>query len=387
MRVLLISHTCQSATEGQPKADRLARLPGIELCVLVPDRWMHYGRMRYPETPADPPYRYEVGRVRWPWAGPGQFYMHWYPGLRRLLRDFRPDVIDIWEEPWGLVSVQACRLRRSALPSARIITETEQNIDRTLPYPFEPFRRYTLRHADFGVARSTQAFGVLQAKGFARPAEVVPNAVDAELFRPLERAECRRLLGLDGFVVGYVGRLVEEKGLTDMVDALALCSPEAHLLFVGDGPLREQLEQHAITAGVGDRVRFLDAMPSSDLPAVMNAVDALALVSRTTHTWKEQFGRVLIEAQSCATPVIGSDPGAIPEVVGDAGIVVPERDPRALAAAFERLRIDPDLRRHLGEAGRRQVEERYTWQRVAERMRDIYLRVSAATDSPSISPR
>jgi glycosyltransferase involved in cell wall biosynthesis len=372
MRVLLISHTCQSRREGQPKAAQLSRLPGVELRVLVPDRWHEYGNWRRAQPPLEGEYEYQVGAVRWPWSGPAQWYLHWYPDLARTLREFQPDIVDLWEEPWGLVSAHAAWLCRRLLPQAKIIAETEQNIAKTLPPPFETFRSYTLRRADFVIGRSREAVENTRAKGYAGPAAAVPNAVDADLFRPLDRAECRRALGLSGFVAGYIGRIVEEKGLAEMVDALALCPPDVTLLFLGSGAYQPVLEQRVREAGLADRVRFLAARPLEELPQVMNALDTLVLPSRTTPRWKEQFGRVIIEAHACETPVVGSDSGAIPDVIGKAGLVFPEGDPQALAAALSALRADPRLAREMGRIGRRQVEECYTWTRVAERMRDIY---------------
>ena len=373
MRVLLISHTCQSPSEGQPKAERLAQMPGIDLRVVIPDRWMHYGHLRQAHIMENAVCAYQVERVALPWAGPAQYYMHWYPRLAALLREFQPDIIDLWEEPWNLLSAHVCRLRQRLLPQARIVVETEQNINKTLPFPFEACRAYTLRHADYVVGRSSEAIQVLRSKGYNGPARVVPNAVDASVFRPLDRGACRRDLGLSGFVAGYVGRLVEEKGLMDMIEALALCPPDVQMLFVGDGPYKPALEHRANALGKGGQVRFFPARPSEQLPAIMNALDALVLVSRTTRRWKEQFGRVIIEAQACQIPVIGSMSGAIPEVLGEAGLLVPERTPPALADAIARLQSDAALRRHLGERGRAQVEQRCTWEQVARQMRDIYV--------------
>lgn len=377
MRVLLISHTSQSRTEGQPKAHHLGQIPGLELRVVVPDRWKHYGQWRLPDPPLSDTFGYEPARVRLPWLGPAQFYLHHYPDLARILADFKPDVIDLWEEPWALVSAQACRLRRRLCPTARIVSETEQNILKKLPPPFERIRAYTLKHADHAVARNTEAVGVLRAKGYRGAATVVPNGVDADLFRPLDRAACRAALDLTGFVVGYVGRLVDEKGLLDLVESLPDCPAQANLLFVGSGPLEADLRAAAQRLGVADRVRLLPARPLTELPTVMNAIDVLALPSRTTARWKEQFGRVLIEASACGTPIIGSRSGAIPDVVGQAGLTVPERDPRALAGAITQLAADPAAARHMGQEGRRQVEELYTWQRVAERMFAVYQSVLA----------
>jgi glycosyltransferase involved in cell wall biosynthesis len=107
----------------------------------------------------------------------------------------------------------------------------------------------------------------------------------------------------------------------------------------------------------------------------MNALDVLVLPSRTTARWKEQFGRVIIEAHACATPVIGSDSGAIPAVIGDAGLVFSEGDARAFADAIQTLKNDPECARRMGATGRAQVEAKYTWARVAEQMHFIYKRV------------
>ena len=161
----------------------------------------------------------------------------------------------------------------------------------------------------------------------------------------------------------------------DMVEALEFCPAHVNLLLVGAGPYREALEARAQALGKSAQIRILPNRPLSELPQVMNALDALVLVSRTTPSWKEQFGRVIIEANACQIPVIGSDSGAISEVIGQAGLVVPERNPRALSQAICTLDADPDRRREMGLLGRQQVEASYTWERVAERMQAIYCRV------------
>lgn len=372
LRVLLISHTCQSRSEGQPKAELLGGMPDIDLRVLVPDRWMHYGSWRTPDPPRTASYGHHVGKVAMPWMGPAQFYLHWYPGLTRLLRQFRPHVIDLWEEPWALVSAQACWLRNRLLPGTRVISETEQNIDKNLPPPFERFRSYTLRNANYAVGRSQEALEVVRRKGYSGPGEVVPNAVDADLFRRLDRRDCQDRLGLDGFLVGYIGRLVPEKGLLDLLQALALCPPEVRLVFVGSGPLEAELLARAERLKVESRVHLLGSRPAEELPRLINNFDVLALPSRTTSRWKEQFGRVIIEAHACGIPVIGSDSGAIPDVIGEAGIVFPEGDVGAISRAIRRLVDNPNEAASLGDVGHRRVHANYTWRSVAQQMHQIY---------------
>jgi glycosyltransferase involved in cell wall biosynthesis len=378
MKVLLISHTCQSRREGQPRAHELARLPGIELQILVPEKFNHFGPWREAETPLNANFGCHIEPATWPWLGPAQNYLHWYRALPKILREFQPDIIDLWEEHWSLVSAQACWLRNRLVPHAKIVAETEQNLHKDLPPPFEMLRSYVLKNADYCIGRSDEAVEVLKAKGFNGPAQAVPNAVDAELFTPQDRNACRAQLipdtpwREDFTLLGYVGRLVEEKGLLDMVEALPATSESVRLLFVGEGPLKETLLQRATELKVAQRMCVLPFRPMDELPTIMNALDALVLPSRTTPRWKEQFGRVIIEAHACGTPVIGSDSGAIPTVIGQGGLVFPEGNAPALAMAMNQIAADPQAARVLGETGREQVEAHYTWSRVAQRLHTIY---------------
>lgn len=389
MKVLLISHTCQSRSEGQPKAVELARL-GVDLTVVVPRRWKHYGAWRAAQSPIeDAGFHWKPMTVRLPWSGPAQSYLHFYPGLPALLLRMQPDVIDLWEEPWSLVSAQACWLRDRFCPAARIVSETEQNVDKQLVPPFEGFRKGVLHRADWVVGRSQQAIEIVRRKGYDGPARVVPNAVDADLFdvpAPAARAQTRAELGWgEAWVCGYVGRLVEEKGLHDFIAALAQIPASAHraphrAVLVGDGPLEAPLRAQIAELGLGERVQLLPARPARELATVMGALDALVLPSRTTARWKEQFGRVLIEAGACGVPVVGSDSGAIPDVVGEAGLIFPEGDATALAQKLEWLADHPDQARAMGARGRQIVEQKYTWARVAQQMAQIY---REAMDTPA----
>jgi glycosyltransferase involved in cell wall biosynthesis len=258
------------------------------------------------------------------------------------------------------------------LPRAKIVMESEQNLLKRFPPPFRWFERYTIRNADCAVGRSSGVLEVLQAKGFTGEAHRVGNAVDASLFKPMDRERCRRELGLGGFVAGYVGRLVERKGLADLVNALPHCPQHVNLLFAGEGECRSAIETRANVLGIGNRVRFLGPRRPEELPQVMNALDALVLPSWSVPTWTEQFGRVIIEAQACETPVIGSDSGAIPEVVGSGGLIFKERDVRSLASAITRCAANAHWMRELGRAGRQQVLKNFTWRKVAAQMHGIY---------------
>ena len=379
MKVLLVSHTCISRTAGQPKAHCLAAYPDIDLSVLVPDRMKTYGQWQNAELPEHPAaFKFAAGHTRWR-SVRGLWYLQHYadsalPGLLAA----KPDIIDIWEEPWSLACAQTIFLAKRYCPNAKIIVETEQNIFKHLPVPFKQLQAYSLRHADFVVARSREAEAVVKQKGCIGPTTVVPNAVDCTLFQPLsdaEKAACRAELGWASpgdFVIGYVGRLVPEKGLADAVHALALLPPSAKLVLVGDGPFRPALEEIARAQNCQTRVFFTGPVPLAALPGLMNAMDVLVLPSRTTATWKEQFGRVLIEAGACGLPVVGSDSGAIPEVIGDAGLTFPEGDIPAFAAALQSLMDSPARRAAYSQTGQTRAHALYSWPQVAAQMHTLY---------------
>jgi glycosyltransferase involved in cell wall biosynthesis len=142
--------------------------------------------------------------------------------------------------------------------------------------------------------------------------------------------------------------------------------------MVGNGPLRQTLETESVHLGIAHQIRWVPAIDQSKIPDYLNAMDVLVLPSLTTVQWKEQFGRVLIEAQACEVPVIGSDSGAIPEVVGKAGMIYPEGNIEALISLFSKLEKSKALRIKLGKQGRKRVLKLYTNQIIADRIYDIY---------------
>ena len=131
----------------------------------------------------------------------------------------------------------------------------------------------------------------------------------------------------------------------------------------------------AAQLGIAERVTFLGRQGSGEMARFYHALDVLVLPSRTLPNWKEQFGRVLIEAMACAVPVIGSTSGEIPHVIGDAGLLFPEGDVDALRACLRMLAADPAERARLGEAGRRRVLAHYTMRQIAERTLEVYKRL------------
>ena len=377
LRILSIAHTAVSSAAGRLRYAPLAEHADLDVHLVVPARWYQFGRWTEADPPGDPGITVHVMPIRVPRAGRMMWYLHHYPGLARLVQSLRPDVIHLWEEPWSVVALHAAWLRDRFVPDAALVIEVDQNIMKWLPPPFETIRRHVLRNTDLILARSDEAINVVRRAGFRGPATLIGYGVALDTFRPVDRNVARETFGLGGFVLGYVGRIVEEKGLDDAIAALARIDAPVTLALLGEGPHRAALEAHAARLGVADRLRWFGWAKPGEVARFMAALDVLVLLTRTTPDVREQFGRVIVEAQACATPVVGSDSGAIPSVVGAGGWIVPERDPTALAALIRRLAADSDLVSATGAAGLRQAEQRYTFARVAQTLADSWREAAA----------
>ncbi|MBI3287811.1 MAG: glycosyltransferase family 4 protein, partial [Chloroflexi bacterium] len=160
-----------------------------------------------------------------------------------------------------------------------------------------------------------------------------------------------------------------------LLRAVAGLKGEWVLRILGRGPQRRPLESLASKLEIEKRVIFDPPRSSTAMPDYYRQLDLLVLPSRTRKNWVEQFGRALIEAMACGVPALGSDAGEIPNVVGEAGLIVPEGDVQATRQAIQRLRDDADLRRRLGQLGRERVLGHYTQAQVAAATYQVYLRL------------
>jgi len=354
----------------QRKLEELARLPDITLTVLVPPSWRHeWGIIRLEPTYTD---GYELRVV--PIVLNGHFHLHFYPGLGRLLHRLRPHILHIDEEPYNLATFLA--LRAAHRVGARALFFTWQNLARRYPPPFCWMERYVLTHADYALAGSAEAERVLRAKGYQGPACIIPQfGVDPEIY-VRRRRESSDAHGQDerrrSFAIGYVGRLVKEKGVDLLLRAVSQLEGRWRLRIVGDGPERKRLMAMAGELGIAPLVSFEGLIPSAHMPGLYSQLDVLVLPSRTYPNWKEQFGRVLVEAMACGVPVVGSSSGEIPHVIGEAGLVFPEADVAALRSALAWLQADSRLRDELGRCGRKRVLTRYTQAKVAMATYRVY---------------
>ncbi len=292
--------------------------------------------------------------------------IYWPP--RFGIRQFRPHLIYCEHEQESLMAAEAALVRGVCAPRTPLILYSWQNLLRPRSLPVAAVCAFTLAAAQHVFCASSEGIEVLRRQGYRGGASVIQQmGLDTRLFYPKPADALRTQIGLNGFVVGFIGRLVPEKGIDTLLKAATRAQSSVQLLIVGSGPEQAALQTLAGQLGIAGCCRFVEAVPQEGLVDYVNALDLLVLPSRTTVNWKEQFGRVLVEAMACQVAVAGSNSGAIPEVVGDAGRIFPEGDASALAAILDELANAPELRRVLAEAGYRRALEGYTIERLAEK--------------------
>lgn len=344
--------------------ERLLRQAGVDLTLATAQRWEEGGSLVTFAAAGDD---FAVP-VRTFGRHPNFFVFDPRP-LWRLLGDGRWDLIDMHEEPFGLAVGEVLVLRWLRARHAPYLVCSAQNIDKRYPIPFRWIERLSLRRAAGAYTCSTDAGEILRRKGLTTELELLPLGVDVERFRPTDRsAPAGRLR------VGFVGRLIPHKGVEVLLGALTRDNRLDADIY-GAGPQSDALVTLADELGLTSRVTFHGYVDEAVLPEVYPSFDVLAVPSIPVSGWLEQFGRVVVEAQASGVPSVASASGALPEVVGRAGILVPPGDPEALAAALVRMLDEPGLWELLRAEGTESVG-RYSWESVAASQNALYERTA-----------
>ena len=373
----------------QRKVEELARQADIALTVIVPPSWREGRSLERLDRAHTQGYDLIVA----PLAFNGQFHLHFYPTLGRLLRQLRPDILHMDEEPYNLATWLA--VRQGQAVGARCLFFTWQNLVRRFPPPFDHFERASFRRASHAIAGNPTAVEVLRTKGYRGPITVIPQfGVDPSIFSP-RPADAHTptqngdsssfVVRPSSFLIGYAGRLVPEKGIDVLLRACAMLPPALDwtLHLLGDGPERGRLADTARELGIDGQVRFLGRVPSTQAAQFYRTLDVLVLPSLSRPNWVEQFGRVLTEAMACGVPVVGSRSGEIPWVIGDAGRIFPEGDTDALTSILAEVGSDPAQRGALAAAGRARVLSHFTQAQVASATAVVYREMMRGPADPT----
>ncbi len=370
MKLLVISHACITPINQSLFVDVIQQT-GWDVELVIPSSW-------------NSEYKDNIQVSRWknfhgtihsiPVWKAGNIPLHIYKEtMVGLLRKVRPDVIYVHHEPYGLATAQVY-LANKMVDDCPIGFYAAQNIFKSYPFPFRFFEQQVLKRSDFAFPVSEGALDVIRHKGYTGCAEVLPLALDKDVYHPNPAwaAAKRAELGIaeDEFVIGYLGRLVEEKGLQSMLQAAHMLENRRwRCVLVGSGPYQSELQKTIQRLGIEDHVLFIGFVPHEEAPGWLSLFDVLVLASEARPNWKEQFGRVILEANACGTAVIGTESGEIGNVLRNTGggLIVPENDIPELARAILNLANNPEQTRQLALQGAAAVSQKYDQAYLASR--------------------
>ncbi|RBY96263.1 hypothetical protein DQ237_10410 [Blastococcus sp. TF02-8] len=358
MRVLRVYHAGRD--RAHRARERALSALGVDVTLVVPSSWPDGGAEAELSDEPFPIVELEVRRA-------GDVNRHTYAsaaGLSDLIARLQPDLLDIHEEP---VSLAARQWLRAAPPDLPVAMYTAQNVDKRFPPPFAQYETAAYRRAGGLYPCSHQAASVARGKGFGGRIAVLPLGVD-EVYTAGEQTSEDPEIRL-----GLIGRLVPEKGVRDAIRVLAdlVTWRPSRLIIVGDGPEVGAARALAEELGVAEAVEFHPWQPLDSLARLYRGLHVVLVPSRTTETWVEQFGRIIIEAQASGAVVAGYASGAIPGVGGEAAVLVSEGDVVELTHAIRRILQDQEAYASRRDTGLAQAS-RATWPEVARRQLQLY---------------
>ncbi len=391
--ILAIDHAAALAVNRRLYVALAAR--GLRVEVATAESLWHLPGKRPAEPAAvdDPPLhllRFAGGNLRYPRI----------EGLATLLRQRRPRLLHLNNEPDTPLAFRLGAWRRAtggALTALSLESEFEPFWPALLRGRARPAARHlrtrlstlaTRRRVDWLFCHSAQIERTWAALGFAGRTSVVPLGFAPALFHPddARRAAQRQRLGLTQPTVAYVGRLARQKGVDLLLEALATLTARPWQLLInrflpqGDG-YAESIAARLAGGAFKSRCVSFEAR-HHEVPDYLRAADIVVVPSR----WEEQYGRVAAEAMACGTAVIVSRRGALPEIVGDAGVTVPSDDVAALATALAALLDDPARRQALATAGAARAVAQLSLERQADLMADTFHRLLAARSPGERAP-
>ena len=385
MKILVASHTYIVDLNCEKLRNLVKLESNIEVTVVVPKRWRP-GGVQNSKT-IESQFRQEGNFRVVPisnFSQNNQPLLTFGVDIIPLLKDFRPDIIQVEQGAKSLGYAQFITLNRLLGLQSKNVFFTWWNLPYTNKFPITWLETYNLNNTDGLISGNQDGVDILREHGYQGKAKVMPQlGVDEVLFSPSSQPELAQELGIQSnqFIIGFVGRFVEEKGILTLIEAVShLENLPWKLLLLGRGNLQETILKLAKQAGIEDKIILIESVPHAQVFRYINLMNTLVLPSETTYKtktltavgWKEQFGHVLIEAMTCKVPVIGSDSGEIPHVIGDSGLIFPEGNAEALRDCLLKLMENRDLAENLARKGYERGMTKYTNQALAKELLDFY---------------
>jgi glycosyltransferase involved in cell wall biosynthesis len=345
----------------------LAQVADVPVQMIVPTKWQGdlIQNLEFKSEKESKTQNFSVRPFPVLFSGKGSFFF--YRSLFKEIRSLKPTHVFVDEEPWTVAAFQAFESFRSCPRSFF----TKQNLYKVLPPPFNAIQNWIFKESTHAYSVADEVTDVLRKKGYQKEIRYLPHSYDPEIFKVLtgEENKAKRLdlgLPLDRKVVSYFGRLTEEKGIKNFLQATKGLESQCSVLVVGNGPLENMVREEK-EKSKGHFV-FLPAIPHHEVGSVLGLSDILVLPSRTTPHWKEQFGRILVEAMACGAAVVGSNSGEIPHLIKKTGggLVFQEGDVVDLAEKIKTLLVSETSLSQYKNSGYQFVKKNLSHQAVAK---------------------
>lgn len=381
MRILFIWHAAVEP-EYRKLFKELSKEVG-SLLVITPKSWTEGGKLQFFQEKKEIDFNYDIVPLSAIFRD--KLRGHFYPNfikIMSLIKKFQPDILHLFEEPSSFVCTELISILKIFSPNTKIILESFENLNVPQRYLYYYIQKFNLNNTDMLLTVPEEGKMLWKNRGYKNIISKINVGIDERFFfknnNSINLKNLEFLNIRENIRICYIGRVVYEKGLHLLVNSFSMLlkneGVDADLLIVGNGnsDYINDLKNIANQFGVTDKIFFIDSVDSNYLVSIYSKCDILVLPSITTTKWKEQFGRVLIEAMACEVAVIGSSSGEIPNVIGDAGLIFKEGDGYDLYQKLKTLVINNNLRNELISKGKKMVENMYTWTAVAKQLKKYY---------------
>jgi glycosyltransferase involved in cell wall biosynthesis len=363
MKIFVVSHTYIAPINRAKWKIFAKKFPDVQIKVIIPKTWsatlfqLYAGDLAKGNTRNCEFIALDTKRT-----GNEVLYRYKYFDIVRILRKFKPNIIHVEQGDSAFSYFQSIFLSKIFCRSAKCTFFTWVNWKAKRTWKYRLFWRFVekfnLRFSHGAFVGNSDAKCVLQDKNFKKPIEVLLQlGVNQNFFYPSKQEKQKKY-------IGYVGRMLERKGLFYLVDAFKMLADEFlewDLLLVGAGPDKEKLISYVAKKGLQDRVEFRNSVIHEKIADVFRELEIFVLPSFDTPTWREQFGHVLIEAMASKVAIVGSSGGDIPNVIGEAGIIFEQKKVLELQKSLKLLMDDQNLRDSFAQKGYERFQKSFSY--------------------------
>lgn len=371
MKILVVSHTYIAPINREKWKVLSQNFSDVELKILIPKEWpATLFKIKTGNLSKDNSNNCEFISIDTFKSGNEVLYGYNFIDLIKLLKKFQPDLIQVEQGDNAFSYFQLIILSKLFCRKTKFIFFTWVNWKNKWSLKYKLFWRFVekfnLKNSSGAIVGNHDAQTILRDKNFLKPIEILLQlGVDQRYFFPAKKIKNKRI-----FKIGFMGRLIKEKGLLDLLEAFFFLKnsfPDWKLVFVGTGKDKGSLINFIDENKLDSEVEILDPVKHEEVGKVLKGFDIFVLPSYNIPEWKEQFGHVLIEAMACKIPVLGSTGGEIPNVIADAGLIFKQKNIQDLTCKLNLLMKNKNLREELALKGYNRFKNNFSYEIIANR--------------------